>query len=106
MSDLKDFVSSEHDENFQSIALSEVGAAKLERQDTVDLETTYHVTSKTYIVLLAMGLAWGTCTLGNVGPSTTYPYAVAELGGKTKESWIPNAGLFPLIGLQPIWVSK
>ncbi|CZR69618.1 related to potential drug facilitator PEP5 [Phialocephala subalpina] len=104
MAELKDVVSSEHDENVQSIDISDVGP-NLKKLDTVDPEISYHVTSKTYLVLLVMGLAWSTCTLGNIGPSTTYTYCVTELGGKTKESWIPNAGLFPLIGLQPIWGS-
>ena len=80
--------------------------AHLERLETVELESGYHVHMRTYITLIVMGIAWGTCTLGNVGPSTTYTYAVKQLGGATKESWVPNAGLFPLIGLQPIWVSS
>lgn len=78
----------------------------MQRFHTVDLEQEYHVSSKTYLVLLIMGLTWGTCTLANVGPSTTYSYAVAQLGGKSIGSWVPNAGLFPLIGLQPLWVSE
>lgn len=75
-----------------------------ERTTTAALESHYHTSIKTYLVLLVMGFAWGTCTLANVGPATTFSYAVADIGGVEVESWIPNAGLFPLIGLQPVWV--
>lgn len=68
------------------------------------LEADYSVSAKTCLVLFCMGMAWGTCTLANVGPSSTYSYAIEELGGTAIESWVPNAALFPLIGLQPIWV--
>lgn len=44
--------------------------------------------------------------MANVGPATTYSYAVQQLGGASLQTWIPNAALFPLIGLQPIWVCK
>ncbi|KAG6354049.1 hypothetical protein INS49_005020 [Diaporthe citri] len=36
--------------------------------------------------------------MANVGPSTTYSYAVDQLGGTSLQTWIPNAALFPLIG--------
>ncbi|TVY85828.1 Efflux pump, partial [Lachnellula willkommii] len=75
----------------------------IQTSNTLDLEQEYQVSRRTYVVLLIMGLTWGTCTLANVGPSTTYSYAVAQLGGKSIGSWVPNAALFPLIGLQPLW---
>lgn len=80
------------------------GLNDLENSEIANLEEGYKERFKTYIVLLVMGVVWGTCTLANVGPSSTYTYAVAELGGSSVESWIPNAALFPLIGLQPVWV--
>ncbi|KAI8938277.1 hypothetical protein NX059_005935 [Plenodomus lindquistii] len=43
--------------------------------------------------------------MANIGPSTTHNYAVEDLGGESIASWIPNASLFPIIGLQPIWGS-
>jgi hypothetical protein len=104
MANFKDVVSSEHEEQLETVPSqqsAELGTVA-QRLDTVTLESQYHVSLRTYQVLLVMGIAWGTCTLANVGPSTTYSYAVAQLGGASKESWIPNAGLFPLIGLQPI----
>lgn len=79
-------------------------AIGLEPVATVALESEYRISFKTYAVLFFMGLTWGTCTLANVGPSSTYSYAVLELGGSTLQSWIPNAALFPLIGLEPVWV--
>ena len=102
-----DNIASEHIENSKTVtAVEDIElGSDIRRLDTNDLENQYHVSTKTYIVLLSMGLTWGTCTLANVGPATTYSFAVAELGGKTKGSWIPNAALFPLIGLQPLWVS-
>lgn len=75
----------------------------VEKTETLALESDYRTSMKTYVVLILMGITWGTCTLANVGPSSTYSHAVTELGGATIESWIPNAGLFPLIGLQPFW---
>lgn len=104
----KDGVSSEHHEypKVEETSSNNVDDGKdVQISHIVSLEQEYHVSSKTYLVLLIMGLAWGTCTLANVGPSTTYSYAVAELGGVSIGSWVPNAGLFPLIGLQPLWVS-
>ncbi|KPM41468.1 hypothetical protein AK830_g5098 [Neonectria ditissima] len=50
-----------------------------------------------------MGISWGTCTMANIGPSTTLSYAVNALGGSSISSWIPNAALIPLIALQPVW---
>lgn len=78
----------------------------VEKTETLALESDYRTSMKTYVVLILMGITWGTCTLANVGPSSTYSHAVTELGGATIESWIPNAGLFPLIGLQPFWVQR
>lgn len=97
---------SEHVEYSKDMAIDDAVKAEIQKSSTVDLEQQYHVSRKTYLVLLIMGLTWGTCTLANVGPSTTYSYAVAQLGGNSISSWIPNAGLFPLIGLQPLWVSN
>ena len=77
----------------------------LMKTETTNLERIYGIRFKTLVVLFFMGLTWGTCTLANVGPSTTYTYAVAELGDSAIEAWIPNGALIPLIGLQPIWVS-
>lgn len=116
----KDGVSSKHSEYFQDKATATRSSSNADidietesaiqasntNTNTVDLEQEYQVSRRTYIVLLIMGLTWGTCTLANVGPSTTYSYAVAQLGGKSIGSWVPNAALFPLIGLQPLWVSE
>lgn len=103
----KDSVSSEHNEYPKQEASGDnFGETDIGRSHTVDLEQEYRVSIKTYLVLLIMGLTWGTCTLANVGPATTYSYAVAQLGGASIGSWVPNAGLFPLIGLQPLWVSE
>ena len=68
-------------------------------------DSSYKLSTRTYLVLAAMAFAWGTCTMANIGPSTTYTYAVQDLGGGSISTWIPNASLFPIIGLQPIWVS-
>ncbi|KAL3470316.1 major facilitator superfamily domain-containing protein [Aspergillus californicus] len=68
-------------------------------------EVEYKLSRMTLLALVFMSLSWGTCTLANVGPSSTYSSATAELGGQAISSWIPNAALFPLIGLQPIWGS-
>lgn len=67
-------------------------------------EESPQLSLRTYVVLFCLGITWGTCTMANVGPSTTYSYAVDQLGGTSLQTWIPNAALFPLIGLQPIWV--
>lgn len=103
---VKDKLSSEHVEYSKDMAIDDTVEAEIQKFSTVDLEQQYHVSRKTYLVLLIMGLTWGASTLANVGPSTTYSYAVSQLGGKSIGSWIPNAGLFPLIGLQPLWVSN
>ncbi|CAK7207033.1 hypothetical protein SEUCBS139899_009841 [Sporothrix eucalyptigena] len=68
-------------------------------------DTEYRVSTRTYVVLVTMAIAWGTCTMANIGPSTTYSYAVEVLGGASIATWIPNASLFPIIALQPIWGS-
>lgn len=75
----------------------------VERIETSVLEEQYHMSFRTYVVVACMGLTWGTATLANVGPSSTYSHAVAELGGSSISSWIPNAALFPIIGLIPVW---
>ncbi|KAF4334226.1 major facilitator superfamily transporter [Fusarium beomiforme] len=66
---------------------------------------SYKLSTRTYIVLIVMGLTWGTCTMANIGPSTTSAGAASTLGGDAISSWIPNASLFPIIGLQPVWGS-
>ncbi|CAH0033226.1 unnamed protein product [Clonostachys rhizophaga] len=73
--------------------------------DSTSYHDSYRLSIRTYMVLTTMAFAWGTCTMANIGPSTTYSYAVAEVGGESISTWIPNASLFPIIGLQPIWGS-
>lgn len=74
------------------------------RKDMAPTDVDYTMSIKTYVVLFFMGIIWGTCTLANVGPSSTYHHAIVDLGNESIQAWIPNAALFPLIGLQPIWV--
>lgn len=69
-----------------------------------EVEDAYKLSPRTILALVCMGISWGCVTMGNIGPSTTYHYVVDELGGAEIESWIANASLVPLIGLQPIWV--
>ncbi|KAI1629102.1 major facilitator superfamily domain-containing protein [Exophiala viscosa] len=90
----------------QPDAQVETAEQNLDRQmttDTVALEHSYHTSLRTWTLIFILGLAWGTCTLANVGPGTTSSYVAKTFGGTTSSSWIPNAGLFPLIGLQPLW---
>lgn len=75
----------------------------VQHTETRVLEEQYRMSFRTYVVVACMGLTWGTATLANVGPSSTYSHAVAELGGESISSWIPNAALFPIIGLIPVW---
>ena len=69
-----------------------------------EVEDAYKLSLRTILALIFMGISWGCVTMGNIGPSTTYHYVVDDLGGAEMESWIANASLVPLIGLQPIWV--
>ncbi|KAI0123720.1 major facilitator superfamily domain-containing protein [Xylariales sp. AK1849] len=95
-----------NDDKFDDMQLETVtrsGDATPAVVDTINSEESYKLSFRTYAVLFCLGVTWGTCTMANVGPSTTYQYAVAELGGASLQSWIPNAALFPLIGLQPMW---
>ena len=85
--------------------LDEVNTVGSQPADNPDPHDTYRVSTRTYLVVILMGLTWGTCTMANIGPSTTYSHAVSDLGGSSVSAWIPNAALFPLIGIQPIWVS-
>ncbi|RTE76899.1 hypothetical protein BHE90_008629 [Fusarium euwallaceae] len=80
-------------------------AADYDAGDSSSFHGSYRLSIRTYMVLTAMAFAWGTCTMANIGPSTTYSYAVKALGGESISTWIPNASLFPIIGLQPIWGS-
>ncbi|KAJ0426771.1 major facilitator superfamily domain-containing protein [Aspergillus carlsbadensis] len=83
----------------------ELSSPSVEASQPLAGEVEYRVSRMTLLALVLMSLSWGTCTLANVGPSSTYSSAVAELGGQPISSWIPNAALFPLIGLQPVWGS-
>ncbi len=69
-----------------------------------EVEDAYKLSPRTILALVCMGISWGCVTMGNIGPSTTYHYVVDDLGGVEIESWVANASLVPLIGLQPIWV--
>lgn len=51
----------------------------VEKTETLALENDYRTTMETYLVLVLSGLTWGTCTLAEVGPSSTYSDAVEEL---------------------------
>lgn len=77
---------------------------EIEVSETLSPDASYAISARTYLVLIVMGITWGTCTMANIGPSTTLSYAVNALGGSSISSWIPNAALIPLIGLQPVWV--
>ena len=79
--------------------------ASVNVSETQTPDDYYQASTRTYLVVAIMGITWGTCTMANIGPSTTYSYAVKDLGGSTASAWIPNAALFPLIGIQPLWVS-
>ncbi|KAF2022832.1 MFS general substrate transporter [Setomelanomma holmii] len=67
------------------------------------LEASYKTSYKTWGVIFVLAIGWGTCTLANVGPSTTSSFVAKSLSGSESSAWIPNAALFPLIGLQPLW---
>lgn len=51
-----------------------------------DVVVEYSLSKLTYVTLFFMSITWGTCTLANVSPSTTYCNAIAEVGGALIES--------------------
>jgi len=85
-----------------------------DKNDRIDAGESSHATEsleykasfRTWIVVMVLGLGWSTGTLANVGPATTSSYVAKSLNGAASSSWIPNAALFPLIGLQPFWASS
>ncbi|KAL6355291.1 hypothetical protein LRP88_10877 [Fusarium phalaenopsidis] len=81
------------------------GAADHDAGDSSSFHDSYKMSIRTYMVLITMAFAWGTYTMANIGPATTYSYAVKALGRESISTWIPNANLFPIIGLQTIWGS-
>jgi hypothetical protein len=81
------------------------GAADHDASDSSSFHDSYRMSIRIYMVLITMDFAWSTCTMANIGPATTYSYAVKALGRESISTWIPNASLFPIIGLQTIWVS-
>ncbi|KAH7121697.1 hypothetical protein EDB81DRAFT_231423 [Dactylonectria macrodidyma] len=80
-------------------------AADYEAGESQSYHDSYRLSTRTYLVLVVMAFTWGTCTMENIGPSTTYSYAVEVLSGEAISTRIPNASLFPIIALQPIWGS-
>ncbi|KAF5009461.1 hypothetical protein FDECE_4315, partial [Fusarium decemcellulare] len=78
-------------------------ALDLDAPDEPSYHASYKLSVRTYLVLIAMGFTWGTCTMANIGPSTTSSGAASALGGESISSWIPNAALFSIIALPPVW---
>lgn len=80
--------------------------SKTQTTDTTAAIVEYKTKLKTWLVIFVLGIGWGTCTLANVGPGTTSSFVAKSVSGTASSSWIPNAALFPLIGLQPLWVTS
>jgi hypothetical protein len=96
---------SKSDREIQELEDLRVGDDALAQQPShATANSQYETSLKTWIVVLILGLGWSTATLANIGPGTTSSYVAKSLNGSLSASWIPNAALFPLIGLQPLWV--
>ena len=88
----------------ENVERNEEDLSRYQTVDTAMLEASYKTSHKTWGVVFVLAIGWGTCTLANVGPSTTSSFVAKTLSGSESSSWIANAALFPLIGLQPLWV--
>ncbi|RSL72456.1 hypothetical protein CEP53_001108 [Fusarium sp. AF-6] len=73
-------------------------AAASDAGDSSSFHGPYRLSIRTYMVLTAMAFAWGTCTMANIGPSTTYSYAGSLADRFGKKWFILSGGVAGVIG--------
>ncbi|KAJ4174123.1 hypothetical protein NW754_004538 [Fusarium falciforme] len=74
------------------------GAADHDAGDSSSFHDSYRMFIRTYMVLITMAFAWGTCTMANIGPATTYSYTGSLADRFGKKWFILSGGVADVIG--------